>query len=181
MKVELSTLPCPALLPTTAPPSTAFYATIIYVSSSAFIIVTILIGTSSPYYHGTDGEIPTERWDFLSLQLICVVPSSLLLLPLWYHFIAAILHIDCFEVNFSMIYHHALLLYFALTFPPLIHLLIDTLLSSIHIRAPYRDSISSSFVSSAMQAGIKFTSDFNDPDGREGVGHFHFNIKGKSS
>ena len=61
MKVELSTLPCPALLPTTAPPSTAFYATIIYVSSSAFIIVTILIGTSSPYYHGTDGEIPTER------------------------------------------------------------------------------------------------------------------------
>lgn len=45
-------------------------------------------------------------------------------------------------------------------------------------RPSYVDQMAPEFVSSAVQSGIKFTVDFNDPDGgREGVGYYHFNIK----
>ena len=51
---------------------------------------------------------------------------------------------------------------------------------STQFSLPFLDSVSSDFISSAVHAGIKFTSDFNDPEGREGVGNFHFHIKGES-
>lgn len=48
-------------------------------------------------------------------------------------------------------------------------------------RAPYVDEIAPEFISSAVQHGLKFTDDFNGPAGREGVGYYDFNIKGKFS
>ena len=42
----------------------------------------------------------------------------------------------------------------------------------------YIDQIAPQFISSAIHAGLKFVSDFNNPDSREGVGYYHFNIKG---
>ena len=41
------------------------------------------------------------------------------------------------------------------------------------------DGLSPAFISSAIEAGIEFTSDFNDPEGMAGAGYYHFNIKGK--
>lgn len=46
-------------------------------------------------------------------------------------------------------------------------------------RPTFVDDISPEFVSSAIQAGIPFMEDFNGPDvAREGVGYYHFNIRG---
>ena len=45
-------------------------------------------------------------------------------------------------------------------------------------RATYIDKVAPEFISSAIQAGITFTNDFNDPNGRTGVGYYHFNIVG---
>ena len=46
-------------------------------------------------------------------------------------------------------------------------------------RPTFIDGISSEFVSSAVQAGLPLLADFNDPDiPREGVGYYHFNIRG---
>jgi hypothetical protein len=50
----------------------------------------------------------------------------------------------------------------------------------ISCRPPVIDGIGAEFVSSALNAGIPFTPDFNDPEGREGAGYYHFNIKGNS-
>jgi hypothetical protein len=47
-------------------------------------------------------------------------------------------------------------------------------------RPPVIDGIGAEFVSSALNAGIPFAPDFNDPDGREGAGYYHFNIQGNS-
>jgi choline dehydrogenase len=45
-------------------------------------------------------------------------------------------------------------------------------------RAPYVDEIAPEFVSSAVQYGIRYTTDFNDPNARMGVGYYDFNIRG---
>jgi len=44
-------------------------------------------------------------------------------------------------------------------------------------RSTFIDSMAPEFISSAIQYGIKFTEDFNDPNGREGVGMYDFNIR----
>ncbi len=41
----------------------------------------------------------------------------------------------------------------------------------------YIDQVAPEFISSAVHAGLKFVDDFNNPDSREGVGFYHFNIK----
>ena len=40
------------------------------------------------------------------------------------------------------------------------------------------DEIAPEFVSAAVQSGLKLTHDFNAPEGRVGVGYYHFNIEG---
>ena len=40
------------------------------------------------------------------------------------------------------------------------------------------DPVSPIFIDSAVQAGVVFTDDFNDPNNRQGVGYYHFNIRG---
>ena len=42
------------------------------------------------------------------------------------------------------------------------------------------DGVGPSFVSSAARAGFNYPSDFNDPEGQQGAGYYHFNIKGES-
>lgn len=41
----------------------------------------------------------------------------------------------------------------------------------------YVDPVSPIFIDSAVQAGIVHNADFNDPDSRQGVGYYHFNIR----
>ena len=45
-------------------------------------------------------------------------------------------------------------------------------------RSQYIDEIAPEFVSAAVQSGLKLTRDFNAPEGRVGVGYYHFNIEG---
>jgi choline dehydrogenase len=42
----------------------------------------------------------------------------------------------------------------------------------------YVDEIAPYFVEACARSGIRITKDFNAPAGREGVGYYHFNIRG---